>query len=166
MEQENALLTVFRSAESSAEEECSDIRAFLADNNIVATVAGDDTQEVVAGTFEVRVAAGDADRALQLISEMPVEAEPADPSHERDLVSIYRSEATPLAEMEAMSLKAILESNDISAFVVGGAMMPNLPFEVRVALEDEERARAVIADAAAAGPAAADEAELATEPQA
>ena len=167
MEQGNAVLTVFRSAESSAEEECSDIRTFLAENGITATVASDDTPGVVEGSYEVRVAATDADRATELIATLPEEedAQQADPSHGLDLVSIYRSEATPSAEMEAMGLKAILESNSIEAVVMGGSMMPNLPVEVRVTSEDEERARAVIADAAAAGPEAADEAELSTEPQ-
>jgi len=163
MEQENVLLTVFRSAESSAEEECAEIRSFLAENSIEATVAGDDAPGVVAGCFEVRVAAADADQATAIIASMPDEAEPADPSHSRDLVSIYRADASSGAEMEAMGLKAILESNEIPAFVVGGSMMPNLPVEVRVASADEERARAVIADAAAAGPEAAEEAELQTE---
>jgi Putative prokaryotic signal transducing protein len=166
MEQENAVLTVFRSAENSAEEECSDIRAFLEENGIVATIATDDVPGVVEGSYEVRVAENDADRALELIARPPVEAEPADPSHDLDPVSIYRSESTPIAEMEAMGLKAILESNDIPAIVMGGAMMPNLPVEVRVAEEDEARARAVIADAAAAGPEAAEEAELSSELQA
>ena len=165
MEQGNAVLTVFRSAESSAEEECSDIRTFLAENGITATVASDDTPGVVEGSYEVRVAATDADRATELIATLPEDVQQADPSHGLDLVSIYRSEATPSAEMEAMGLKAILESNSIEAVVMGGSMMPNLPVEVRVTSEDEERARAVIADAAAAGPEAADEAELSTEPQ-
>ena len=71
MEQENAVLTVFRSAESSAEEECSDIRTFLAENGIAATVAGDDAPGVVSGSYEVRVAAGDADRATEMIGTLP-----------------------------------------------------------------------------------------------
>ena len=160
------MLTVFRSAESSAEEECSDIRTFLAENGIDAKVAGDDAPGVVSGSYEVRVAAEDADRATELIATLPEDAQQADPSHGLDLVSIYRSEATPSAEMEAMGLKAILDSSGIEAVVMGGSMMPNLPVEVRVTSEDEVRARAVIAEAAAAGPEAADEAELSTEPRA
>ena len=93
MEQENVQLTVFRSAESSAEEECSDIRTFLAENNIPALVAGDDAPGVIEGSFEVRVTAPDADRAAELIARMPDAAEPADPSHGLDLVNIYRSES-------------------------------------------------------------------------
>ena len=160
------MLTVFRSAESSAEEECSDIRTFLAENGIDAKVAGDDAPGVVSGSYEVRVAAEDADRATELIATLPEDAQQADPSHGLDLVSIYRSESTPSAEMEAMGLKAILDSSGIEAVVMGGSMMPNLPVEVRVTSEDEVRARAVIAEAAAAGPEAADEAELSTEPRA
>ena len=160
------MLTVFRSAESSAEEECSDIRTFLAENGIDAKVAGDDAPGVVSGSYEIRVAAEDADRATELIATLPEDAQQADPSHGLDLVSIYRSESTPSAEMEAMGLKAILDSSGIEAVVMGGSMMPNLPVEVRVTSEDEVRARAVIAEAAAAGPEAADEAELSTEPRA
>ena len=163
MEQENAMLTVFRSAETSAEQECSDIRTLLEENGISAAVAGDDVQGVVDGSCEVRVAAKDADRASELIAALPSETQQADPSHDLDLVSIYRSEATPSAEMEAMGLNAILDSNDIPSLVMGGSMMPNLPVEVRVASEDEAHARAVIAEAAAAGPAAAEEAELESE---
>jgi hypothetical protein len=165
MEQENAVLTVFRSAESLAGEECSDIRTYLENNGIAAAVAGDDTPGVVSGTCEVRVAASDADRASELIASLPEDLEEVDPSHDLDLVSIYRSEATPNAELEAMGLKAVLESNEIDSVLMGGSMMPNLPVEVRVASEDEERARAAIAAAAAAGPEAADAAELLTEPQ-
>ncbi len=165
MEQENAVLTVFRSAEGSAQEECSDIRNFLEKNGIAATMVGDDAPGVVSGSYEVRVAASDADRASGLIATLPEDAQQADPSHDLDLVSIYRSESTPNAELEAMGLKAVLESNEIDAVLMGGSMMPNLPVEVRVASEDEERAREAIAAAAAAGPEAADAAELLTEPQ-
>lgn len=163
MEQENAVLTVFRSAETSAEQECSDIRALLEENGIPASMVGDDVQGVVDGSCEIRVAAKDADRASELIAALPTETQEADPSHDLDLVSIYRSEATPIAEMEAMGLNAILNSNDIPSLVMGGSMMPNLPVEVRVASEDEAHARAVIAEAEAGGPAAADEAELESE---
>jgi hypothetical protein len=42
-------------------------------------------------------------------------------------------------------------------------MMPNLPIELRVAHADEERALIAIAEAQAAGPAAAEEAEQQSE---
>jgi len=42
-------------------------------------------------------------------------------------------------------------------------VLPNFPFEVRVSREHAERAKVLIQEAQAAGPAAADEAELQSE---
>jgi len=42
-------------------------------------------------------------------------------------------------------------------------VLPNFPFEVRVAHEQADRARVLIADAEKIGPAAAEEAERASE---
>jgi hypothetical protein len=44
-------------------------------------------------------------------------------------------------------------------------MLPNLGFEVRVPREDLERAREVLVEAQAAGPAAAEEASQQTSPE-
>jgi hypothetical protein len=67
------------------------------------------------------------------------------------------------SEMEAMSVKALLESNGIEAVIVGDARWPNLPEEVRVAQEHVTRAKRLIEAALATGPAGAAEAESATE---
>jgi hypothetical protein len=53
--------------------------------------------------------------------------------------------------------------NGIAALIVGNTVLPNFPFEVRVAREYADRARLLIADAQASGPAAAEEAEKQTE---
>ena len=45
------------------------------------------------------------------------------------------------SEMEAMGIKNLLESNGIAAVLVGDSVLPNFPFEVRVARDQVERAR-------------------------
>jgi hypothetical protein len=57
----------------------------------------------------------------------------------------------------------VLESQGNATVVVGDSVLPNFPFEVRVSREHAERAKELILEAQAAGPAAADEAELQTE---
>jgi hypothetical protein len=60
--------------------------------------------------------------------------------------------------MEAMSIQSILDANGISAVLVGASTLPNLSFGIQVAKDDVERAQAALAEARAAGPAAAAEA--------
>jgi hypothetical protein len=59
--------------------------------------------------------------------------------------------------------KNVLEANGITAVMGGNSVLPYLPFEVKVAREQVDRARDLIAEAQIAGPASADEAELETE---
>ena len=54
-----------------------------------------------------------------------------------------------------MTVQQLLESNGIDTVLVGDSPLPNLAEEIRVAEEDAERARQLIADALAAGPAGA-----------
>jgi hypothetical protein len=82
-----------------------------------------------------------------------------DPSSQLDLETI----ASAASEMEAMSIKNLLDSNGIVAVLVGDSVLPNFPFEVRVARDQAERARVLVADAEDVGPAAAEEAERASE---
>lgn len=81
-----------------------------------------------------------------------------DPSHNLDLVTVYQSANTE-SNFVAEEIKALLESNGITAFVTGDVRLPNLDFEVRVAQEDLEQAREIIAEAERLGPEAAEEAE-------
>lgn len=91
-----------------------------------------------------------------------MESEQGDPSATRDMVTIFRS-AGAEAELEALEIKALLESEGIDSILIGDSRFPNFPEEVRVAKEDAERAQALIAEAQANGPQAADEAEAASE---
>ena len=67
------------------------------------------------------------------------------------------------AEMEAMAIKGLLDSNDIPAVMVGPQVLPNLEFQVQVPQDLLDRARQTIREARQGGRKAADEAEAATE---
>jgi hypothetical protein len=90
------------------------------------------------------------------------EAEPVDTSHELDLVTIFSSSNFD-AEMEATALRSILEANGIPAVLVGPSTIPSLEFQVQVPRSRLEEAEQAVEDARAAGPAAAEEAEEASE---
>jgi hypothetical protein len=83
-------------------------------------------------------------------------------SHDLDQVTVFQSAGTT-SDMEALSVQALLEANGIPAMVVSAEMLPNLPEEVRVAKEHVSKAKRIIADALAAGPAGAAEAERQSE---
>lgn len=88
--------------------------------------------------------------------------ETANPSHEFDLESVFES-AGAEGEMEALAVHSLLTASGIPAVIVGSSSLPNLPFEVQVPRDHVEQARQRIAEAEAAGPSAADEAEQALE---
>jgi len=67
------------------------------------------------------------------------------------------------AEMEAMAIKGLLDSNDIPAVIVGPSVLPNLEFQVQVSADLLDRAHQTIRDARQGGRKAADEAEAAGE---
>ena len=64
-----------------------------------------------------------------------------------DLETIYHAEGSSLAEVEALEVKSLLESNGIPAVLVGDSILPNLPLEVKVSHCDAARARQLIARA-------------------
>jgi Putative prokaryotic signal transducing protein len=160
-EDELDLIVVYRSMDADANEDAECVVELLRDAGIQAVLHDDSAPGVPAGVFEVLVPAADAARAEELIAENPPpdEAEEVDPSSDLDLETI----ASATSEMEGMSIKNLLDSNGIAAVLVGDSVLPNIPFEVRVARDQAERARLLIADAEARGPAAAVEAELESE---
>lgn len=85
-----------------------------------------------------------------------------DPSHALDLVTLFSS-ANHDAEMEANAIHGVLEANGIMSLVVGAPQLHSLAFQVQVPRANIEEAERVLAEAKAAGPAAAVEAERATE---
>ena len=90
------------------------------------------------------------------------QSESLDTSHDRDAVTLFRS-SNHDAELEAMEIHNLLEANGIPSVLVGASTIPSLAFEVQVPKADLEEARRVLAEAQAAGPAAAVEAEAASE---
>jgi hypothetical protein len=147
--------------DADAAEDADCIVELLTDEGIQAVLLDDSAPGVPEGVFEVRVPAADAARAEQVIADNPLpdEDEEVDTSSALDLETI----ASATSEMEAMSIKNLLDSNGIAAVLVGDSVLPNFPFEVRVARDQAERARILIADAEDVGPAAAEEAERASE---
>lgn len=156
------LVTVYRSMDAAAKVDCEALVDMLRDEGISAVMLDDNSPGVMEGTFEVRVPARDAAKAEKLIAENPLadEVEEVDDSPELDLETVFHVEGSGgLAEMQAMNVKNLLESNGIAAVLVGDSVLPNLPFEIRVAREQADLARRLIADAEESGPIGADEVE-------
>jgi hypothetical protein len=147
--------------DADAKEDAGSIVELLTDAGIQAVLRDDSAPGVPEGVFEVQVPAPDGARAEELIAENPLpgEAEEVDPSSDLDLETV----ASATSEMEAMSIKNLLESNDIATVLVGDSVLPNLAFQVRVAHDQADHARALIADAEKVGPASAEEGERASE---
>jgi hypothetical protein len=147
--------------DADAAEDADCIVELLTDAGIQAVLLDDSSPGVPEGVFEVRVPAADVSRAEGIIAEnpLPEEGEELDTSSGLDLETI----AGAASEMEATGMKNLLESNGITAILVGDSVLPNFPFEVRVAHDQVERARVLIAKAEAEGPAAAEAAELESE---
>lgn len=161
MSNEQNLITVYRSMDPSAKEDAENILEMLTDAGIPAVMLDDSAPGVPEGVFEVQVPAADAARAEELIEENPPpdEVEEVDNSAALNLETI----ASAASELEATGIKNFLESNGIAAVLVGDSVLPNFAFEVRVAHDQAERARILVADAEKTGPAAAEEAERASE---
>jgi hypothetical protein len=160
---EPQMVTVYRSMDITAEEDCETIADLLIADGLSPVILDDSAPGVPEGAYEVQVPADQAERAERVIADHPLpdEVDEVDPSPYLDLSeAIFHSEGSSTAEFEANEVKSLLEANQIAAIVVGDSRFPNLPFEVRVAKENVERAMALIADYTAGGPAAAEEAEL------
>jgi hypothetical protein len=159
-------VTVYRSMDATAKEDCEIIADILSSEGLSPVILDDSAAGVPEGTFEVRVPADQLQKAEQLIAENPLpdEVEEVDDSSDLDLETIYHADGT-LAEVESMEIKNLLEANGIAAVVVGNSVLPTMSFEVRVAHDQVERAREVVNEAQAGGPLAAEEAEERFEAQ-
>jgi len=85
------------------------------------------------------------------------------PPDDQEMVTVFALAAGGTAEMETLTVQQLLESNGIKTMLVGDSPLPNFAEEIRVSAEDAARARQLIADALAAGPAGAAEAEAESE---
>ena len=153
------LVTVYRSADADADRDAAKVRQYLVDNGLNAVIFNDETVGVVQGSCEVRVSESEASQAEALLADFDPDApQLADPSPELDTVPIV-SMMGATGEIEAIGVKSVLDAAGIPNVLVGDSTLPNLEFHVRVARADVEQARAVLAEAQAAGPAAAAEAQ-------
>jgi len=84
------------------------------------------------------------------------------PSSDLDLVTLFRSSNTD-AEMEADNIHRMLEASGVFSVVEGTSVIPSLEFQVLVPSEYAEEAERLVREARASGPAAAEEAEAASE---
>lgn len=160
------MVTVYRSMDLNAAEDCETIRDLLAAEGLSPVILDDSAPGIPEGTYEVQVSADQTEKAERIIADHPLpdEVEEIDPSSYLDLSeAIFHSEGSTTAEFEAMEIKNLLEASDIAAIVVGDSVLPNFPFEVRVAKENAERARQLIDDYVQGGPEAAEQAERESE---
>ena len=96
------------------------------------------------------------------MSTVPDDSSKHDPSHDLDMVTVF-SDSGAMAEMEATGIQGVLEANDIPFTVSGNSALPVTEFSVSVPESRLGDARQALADAEAAGPAAAEQAELESE---
>ena len=160
------LVTVYRSADPSAAEEAEEVREMLEEAGLSPVVIDDSAPGVPLGAVEVRVPAAQACRAEEIIRKAeqapPETAEEGDPSHDLDPVAIF-SALGATAEVEALGVRSVLEANGIPTVFVSPPQYPNLRFVVKVPRKYVDLARKILAEAEAAGPQAAEEAERAGE---
>ena len=160
------LVTVYRSADSDAQQDASAVKNLLIQSGLNAVLCDDNTPGVESGCYEVRVPESEAVQAEELVAHAYREGstDVIDPSPELDMVPIFESQGAT-GEMEALAVQSILDANGINAVLVGSSTMPNLSFHVRVPQEDMAQAQRILEEARAAGPAAAVEAERESENQ-
>ena len=157
------LVTVYRSGDSDSDDDAVAVSRYLIANGLAPVIFNDDQPGVIKGSAEVRVEAAYVAQAEALLANFDADAPlNADPSHELDMTTIF-SGMGATAEIEAMGIKGVLEANDIMCVLVGDSALPNLEFQVQVPQSEVERAREVLREAEAAGPAAAAEAERESE---
>jgi len=160
----NEMVTVFRSADSTATEEASAIVDMLADAGLNAMLLTDEYPGVLQGTVEIRVTAEEEEAALDVIDSQSAGEADGTASHSYDLVELYNGQGST-GEVEALSIRAVLDASHIPSVLIGSPTMPNLAFRVMVPEVFAVAAEQVLGEAENAGPAAAEEGEAASEEQ-
>ena len=89
-------------------------------------------------------------------------AERDTPEDSQEMVTLFSS-SNHDGEQEALAIHSLLEASGIPSVVVGPSVLPSLEFRVEVERQNLEQAERTVAEAKAAGPAAAEEAEAASE---
>jgi hypothetical protein len=154
------LITVFRSADEDAQEDSEAIQDLLSAEGLHPVLLDDSAQGVPEGAWEVRVPPEESAKAEELIAEAPMpetELVEVSGSPDLDMETVFSAPGGTTAEMEALSVQSALEGAGIATVLVGDAIFPNLPFEVRVTKDRAEEARRILQEARASGEEAADE---------
>jgi len=159
------MVTVFRSMEM---DECRSAADLLNSASLSAAILDDTAPGVPSGACVVQVPADQQGRAEALLAAAPEASEEMTEGDSMtpglDLTEpVYHSEGSTTAEFEATAIKSILDANGIASVIIGDAVLPTFPFEVRVAKKDLATARELIDAQTEAGPQAAEEAELESE---
>ncbi len=155
------LVTVYRSADSSAEKEAHQVAAMLVREGISATLLDDRAPGVIVGSVEVRVPSTDGARAEELIANNPPDPDAPD---EYELVPVFTARRGD-GRSELFAVKGLLESGGIFAVIRND--LPEMPVDVALELtvprSQADDARRIIAEGLAAGPQAAEQAERESE---
>lgn len=154
-------VVVFRSMDPSARQDAQDAQAALQEAGFTTELLDASAEEVPPGGYAVRVSPQDEAAALavlQTASAEPAPTEPGDPSADLDLVPLFEGQSTT-AEIEALSIEAVLKANGIPCVVRSASEIPTLPFSVLVPRRDLERAKLLLEEARASGPEAAEAAQ-------
>ncbi len=160
------MINVFRSADEDAEADARAVHELLTSQGIEAVLLDDSAPGVPSGAWEVQTPAADVARAEQLIGQARLpdsDLTEVSESAAFDVETVFRAHAGTSAEMQAMSVKSMLESSGIATILVGDSVLPNLSFEVQVAKGQAEEARRLIAQAEVIGAEAAEEEEQSSE---
>jgi len=174
-------VTVYRSADSTAAKDARQIAALLDREGIAATLLDDSAPGVIQGSVEVRVAPADSSRAEELIARFvpgpdadqdqepdpdPAEFVPdSDAPGELDLVPLPTFAENAANRWQALALKSLLESNGVYVLMKSDllAMPVRMEMDAFVPREQLNDAARLIAEAVAAGPEAAEQAERESE---
>ena len=152
-------VTIFRSTDAS---EAEQVRDLLLDAGLDAELAGDEQPGVPVGSSEVRVPPDQESRAEAALAEAHSQPTQGDASSNLDLVTIFEGIGTT-AELEAMSIRAVLDASEIPNVMIGTSEMPNLPFAVSVPRDRQAAAREALEAAQQAGAEAAELGAAASE---
>ena len=113
MEASRDFYTVFRSMDSSAQEDCQAVIDELSAQGLHPTLADDRAPGVPEGVYEVRVPTAEAVAAEELARKsaenVEVGGEPGDDSEALDLETIAKT-----SEVEALGIQSLLEDNGIT----------------------------------------------------
>lgn len=149
-------VTLYQSAHPKAEEEAHAILEALRDGGIAAArVRIEDEPGGALKSYLLEVERDSVYDAQALLQSQEVSFEGLDAAAALDFQVAFFSDRHD-AENEALAVKSLLEANGIAAFLSESSPIPTLPAKVLVSREDAARARQIIEEARATGPADAE----------